>query len=83
MLNSRHYSPHPIERLKESIIQQVPLPVIRIFELQNSVLVTGSTNFGQPLCPCQNHPFTKMYVLYFASTISGAPGSSFTFMRYR
>ena len=42
---------------------------------QNSVLVLGITNSPHPSCPCQKHPFTKMHVLYFLSTMSGFPGN--------
>lgn len=55
---------------------------LRIFGFQYSWLEEGHTNLGQS-CLCQKHPFTKMTVLYLGSTISGQPGSFFTFLRYR
>ena len=52
-----------------------------IFGLQYSWFELGHTNLGQ-LCLCQKHPLTKMAVRYLGSTISGHPGSFFTFFRY-
>ena len=46
-----------------------------IFACQYSVLDFGITNSPHPSCPCQKHPFTKMHVLYFLSTMSGFPGN--------
>ena len=54
-----------------------------IFWYQKAVLDFGITKSLQPSWPCQKQPFTKIAVLYLGSTISGLPGSSFTWSRYR
>lgn len=56
--------------------------LLAIFVRQNSGLVEGSLNRWQSW-PCQKHPFTKMTVLYFRSTISGLPGKPAAWSRYR
>ena len=42
---------------------------------QNPVRVLGDVAYLQLTCLCQKQPFTRMHTLYFASTISGRPGS--------
>ena len=45
------------------------------FAAQKSVFDSGTLKYLHPSCPCQKHPFTKMHVLYFLSTMSGFPGN--------
>ena len=49
---------------------------------QNSVLVLGIANNLHPSCPCQKHPLTNIAVLYLRITMSGLPGTFFTFNLY-
>jgi hypothetical protein len=49
---------------------------------QNSVLDAGAVPRGQ-LCPCQKHPLTSTTDKYFGNTISGHPGKSGGWSRYR
>ena len=53
------------------------------FSVHHSTRVRGGRNSGQPSCPCQKQPFTKIAVLYLRNTISGVPGRRFTFTRKR
>lgn len=55
---------------------------LKIFGCQYSRFVDGHTNLGQS-CLCQKQPLTKITVLYLGRTMSGHPGSFFTFLRYR
>lgn len=50
-----------------------------IFSFQNSVWVCGTRLSTS--CPCQKHPCMKIIVLYLLITMSGVPGSVFTFLR--
>ena len=45
-----------------------------IFPLQKSTRVLGSRAYRQPVCSCQEHPFTKITFLRPANTKSGFPG---------
>ena len=54
-----------------------------IFFSQNSALFFGQTKYLQPSCLCQKHPLIKMHVLYLGRMMSGLPGRSLTFFRYR
>ena len=53
------------------------------FSVHHSTRVRGGRNSGQPSCPCQKQPFTKIAVLYLRNTRSGVPGRRFTFTRKR
>ena len=64
-------------RLDEGILQHAEF--IKSLLTLNSLLLTGGS--ATP-CPCQKHPLTNIAVLYGRSTISGFPGTLFTFSRY-
>ncbi len=50
------------------------------FSFQNSTLVDGVVEYLQFVCLCQKQPCTKITVRCFGNTISGVPGSSFTWI---
>lgn len=53
------------------------------FASQNSRCASGVVAREQPLCRCQKHPFTKITVPYFRSTMSGVPGNDLSHSRNR
>ena len=50
---------------------------------QHFSLIISPFSFSVAPYPCQKHPFTKMQVRYFLSTISGCPGNRLWFYLYR
>jgi len=55
--------------------------VWRNFSAQNSGRVAGEVANRQPSWRCQKQPCTKTHVLYCASTMSGHPGRTRTWIR--
>ena len=65
------------------VVLSVPFAVAVYLRLPEGGVGLGQYERLHPSCPCQKQPLTKIAVLYLRITMSGLPGTLFTFSLYR